>query len=57
MSLGRSPSPEIRACWPVRREAGQWRVADGTYRLALGRSATDFVLSRDVEQKEQLFGR
>lgn len=36
--------------------AGKWRIAAGTYRLALARSATDPVLSAEVRLQAQLFG-
>jgi beta-glucosidase len=38
-------------------QAGQWHIADGTYRVAVGASATDLLLTGDVEQKERRFGR
>lgn len=36
--------------------AGQWRIADGTYRVALGRAADAFVLTADVPLAGRLFG-
>lgn len=37
--------------------AGQWRISDGTYRVALGKSANDFVLTGGVSLTSRLFGR
>ncbi|NYE18977.1 beta-glucosidase [Microbacterium immunditiarum] len=36
--------------------AGQWRIDDGTYRVALGRSAEDFVLETEVVLEGRQFG-
>ena len=36
--------------------AGQWRIAEGNYRVALGRSANDFVLTADTKLAGRLFG-
>jgi beta-glucosidase len=36
--------------------AGRWRIAAGTHRVAVGRSANDFVLSGEVTLQERLFG-
>jgi beta-glucosidase len=36
--------------------AGRWRIAEGSYRIALGRSAEDLVLSADVQLAVRLFG-
>jgi beta-glucosidase len=38
-------------------EAGQWRVAGGTHRVALGRAADDLVLAAEVQLSERRFGR
>lgn len=37
--------------------AGQWRIAAGTYQIALGKSADAFVLTAEVPLRSQLFGR
>jgi beta-glucosidase len=37
-------------------DAGQWRVAEGAHRIALGRSANDFVLTADAPVNAQRFG-
>lgn len=37
-------------------EAGQWHIAEGTYRIAVARAADDHVLAGDAGVKEQLFG-
>jgi beta-glucosidase len=36
---------------------GQWRIAKGTYRVALGKSANDFVLTGGAPLASRLFGR
>ena len=38
-------------------DAGQWRIAGGSYRVALGRAADDLVLTAEVELSERRFGR
>ena len=37
-------------------EAGQWRIAEGTHRVALDKSAEDFVLTAETPLKSRLFG-
>lgn len=37
-------------------EAGRWRIAEGTYRVAIGKSATDLVLTGDARLSARLFG-
>jgi beta-glucosidase len=37
--------------------AGRWRIAGGSHRVALGRSATDLVLTGEAELTQRLFGR
>jgi beta-glucosidase len=39
------------------RDAGQWHIAGGTHRLALGRAADDLVLTAEAQLTERLFGR
>ncbi|RPJ82769.1 MAG: glycosyl hydrolase, partial [Acidobacteria bacterium] len=43
----------------ARFEAGadQWRISNGTYRVALGKSANDFVLTGGAPLTSRLFGR
>ncbi|WP_199922970.1 glycoside hydrolase family 3 protein [Streptomyces sp. NRRL B-24484] len=36
--------------------AGQWRIADGAYRVALGRSTTDLEAHAQVQVRGRLFG-
>jgi len=36
--------------------AGQWHIAEGTHRIALGKSADTFVLTAEARLTEQLFG-
>jgi beta-glucosidase len=38
-------------------EAGQWRIAEGTHRVALGKSAEDLVLTADATLAALLFGK
>jgi len=35
---------------------GNWRIAEGTYRIAVGRSASEFVLMADTPLKARQFG-
>jgi beta-glucosidase len=45
--------------WLARFEAGaeQWRISHGTYRVALGTSANDLVLTGGAPLASRLFGR
>jgi beta-glucosidase len=38
-------------------DAGHWHIADGIYRIALGKAADDLVLTAEVQLAERLFGR
>jgi beta-glucosidase len=38
-------------------DAGRWLISEGTYTVALGRSASDLVLDAEVEMKDRQFGR
>ena len=38
-------------------EAGQWRIARGTYRIALGNAANELVVIARASLTESLFGR
>jgi len=38
-------------------KAGQWRLASGTYRVALGKSARELVSTVDVALTGHLFGK
>jgi beta-glucosidase len=38
-------------------EAGQWHIAEGTHRIALGKAADDLVLSAEAQLTERRFGR
>jgi beta-glucosidase len=38
-------------------KAGQWRIANGTYRVALGKSADDLVLKAQAPLAPRAFGR
>ncbi len=37
-------------------DAGQWHVAAGAHRVAVGRAADDLVLTGEAELEEQRFG-
>ena len=37
-------------------DAGQWHIAEGAYRIALGKSANDPVLETDAPVKARRFG-
>jgi beta-glucosidase len=47
--------PRLLARYDV--DAGRWRIAGGSHRVALGRAADDLVLTAEVELSERLFGR
>jgi len=36
--------------------AGQWRITAGTYSVAVGRSAEDFVLEAEIPLGDRQFG-
>jgi beta-glucosidase len=38
-------------------DAGRWRITEGTYRIALGKAADDFLLTADATLTGRLFGR
>ena len=38
-------------------KAGQWRIAAGAHRVALGESAGDLVLTAELSVSERLFGK
>jgi beta-glucosidase len=38
-------------------DAGQWRIAEGTYHIALGKSAGDLTLTSELKLAGRLFGR
>jgi beta-glucosidase len=44
------------AAGALRRQAGRWRIAEGTYRVALGRAADDLVLTSETRLAERRFG-
>ena len=48
---------EVRLLARFDGDAGQWHVAGGTYRVALGRSAADLVHAGEVQLAERRFGR
>jgi beta-glucosidase len=48
--------PRMLARFDGKSGLGQWRIAAGNYRVALGRSATDLALSADVKLVARAFG-
>jgi beta-glucosidase len=38
-------------------KAGQWRIAEGTYRVALGKSAVDLVSTAEISLTGRVFGK
>jgi len=36
---------------------GQWRITEGTYRVALGKSAGDLVLTAEAPLTARVFGK
>jgi beta-glucosidase len=48
--------PRLLARFDGKSGLGQWRIAAGTYRVALGRSAADLPLSADVKLMARTFG-
>jgi len=47
--------PRLLARYDAR--AGGWHIAQGTYRVALGRAADDLVLAAQARLAERRFGR
>jgi beta-glucosidase len=48
--------PRLLARFDGRNGLGQWRIAEGSYRIALGRSAGDHLLTADVPLAARVFG-
>ncbi len=49
--------PRLLARFDGKAGLGQWRIAEGTYRVALGRSAGDLVLAKEVLLTPRTFGQ
>jgi beta-glucosidase len=49
--------PRLLARFDGKDGLGRWRIAEGTYRVALGRSASDLVLTAEVPLTARVFGR
>ena len=49
--------PRLLARFDGKAGLGQWRIAEGTYRVALGRSAGDLVLAKEVSLTPRTFGQ
>jgi len=50
-----TPDPRLLARFDG--AAGKWRIAEGTHRVALGKSAEEFVLAADATPAARLFGK
>jgi beta-glucosidase len=48
--------PRLLAKFDGKNGLGQWRITAGTYRVALGRSASDLALTADASLTARLFG-
>jgi beta-glucosidase len=49
--------PRLLARFDGKTGLGQWRIAAGTYRIALGKSAGDLVATADTRLTARVFGR
>jgi beta-glucosidase len=49
--------PRLLARFDGKNGLGQWRIAEGTYRVALGKSAGDLVLTAEAPLSARLFGK
>src|SRR5262249_3458624 len=47
--------PRLLAKYDV--NASQWRIAEGSHKIALGRSVTDIALTAETELAGRLFGK
>jgi len=57
MPSRRSRAADPRLLAKFDGKAGQWRLASGTYRVALGKSARELVSTVDVALTGHLFGK
>src|SRR5262245_2954253 len=49
--------PRLLARFDGKNGLGQWRIADGTYRVALGKSAGELLHTADAPLKGRVFGK
>lgn len=49
--------PRLLARFEGKTSLGQWRIAQGAYRIALGRSAGDLVLTKEAVLTARVFGQ
>jgi beta-glucosidase len=49
--------PRLLARFEGKNGLGQWSITDGAYRIALGKSAGDLVLTADAPLTGRVFGR
>ena len=49
--------PRLLARFEGKTGLGQWRITEGTYRVALGKSAGDLVLVQEAGLTGRVFGK
>jgi beta-glucosidase len=49
--------PRLLARFDGKDGLGQWRITEGTYRVAVGKSAADLLLTADTTLTAQMFGK
>jgi beta-glucosidase len=49
--------PRLIARCDGKNGLGQWRITEGTYRVAVGKSAGDLVLTAEAPLTARMFGR
>jgi beta-glucosidase len=49
--------PRLLARFDGKNGLGQWRITEGTYRVALGKSTGELVLTADAPLTARVFGR
>jgi beta-glucosidase len=56
-TLTMKADPRLLARFDGKNGLGQWRITDGTYRVALGKSAGDLVLTAEAPLTARAFGK
>jgi beta-glucosidase len=49
--------PRLLARFDGQNGLGQWRITEGTYRVALGKSAGELVLTAEAPLTARVFGK
>jgi beta-glucosidase len=49
--------PRLLARFDGKNGLGQWRITEGTYRVALGKSARELILIEEVSLTARVFGK